>query len=227
MDDQDKSKYSRREFLKLFSVAATGVGVGAMMPPFLGLRDGLVAIPAAGGYLLVDTKKCAGCMSCMLACSLVHTGKENLSLSRIQVVQNPFGKFPFDVSVEQCRQCVQPACVQACQTGALHVDAAHGNMRMVDERKCIGCMRCMQVCPFMPARVQWNYEGKHAQKCDLCVNTPYWEAQGGLGGKQACVEVCPVRAIAFTDKIPVQEGDSGYQVNLRNENWGKLGFPTD
>ena len=67
MDDQDKSKYSRREFLKLFSVAATGVGVGAMMPPFLGLRDGLVAIPAAGGYLLVDTKKCAGCMSCMLA----------------------------------------------------------------------------------------------------------------------------------------------------------------
>ena len=227
MDDQDKSKYSRREFLKLFSVAATGVGVGAMMHPLIGLKDDVVAIPAAGGYLLIDTKKCAGCVSCMLACSLVHTGKENLSLSRIQIVQNPFGKFPSDINIAQCRQCVKPACVEACDTGALYVDEANGNMRMVDERKCIGCMRCIQACPFIPARVQWNYEEKHAQLCDLCENTPYWEQRGGPGGKQACVEVCPVRAITFTEEIPVQEGDTGYQINLRNENWGKLGFPID
>jgi hypothetical protein len=36
-----------------------------------------------------------------------------------------------------------------------------------------------------------------------------------------------MKAIMFTDQVPVQEGDAGYYVNLRNENWGKMGFPTD
>jgi len=227
MEEQDKSNNSRREFLKVFSVAATGVGVGAVLPPFLGLQDGLAAMPAADGYLLVDTKKCAGCSSCMLACSLVHSGTESLSLSRIQITQNSFEKYPFDVGVEQCRQCVDAACVDACETGALYVDAAQGDVRVVDERKCIGCLRCMQACPYTPSRVQWNAQEKHVQKCDLCIDTPFWTQQGGTEGKQACVEVCSVQAIAFTDKIPEQEGDSGYQVNLRNEYWGRLGFPTD
>jgi len=28
-----------------------------------------------------------------------------------------------------------------------------------------------------------------------------------------------MQAIAFTDKVPTQIGDAGYQVNLRSENW--------
>jgi protein NrfC len=46
-------------------------------------------------------------------------------------------------------------------------------------------------------------------------------------GKQACVEVCPLKAIQFTKKIPEQKGDTGYKVNLRGESWKKLGYPTD
>ena len=84
---------------------------------------------------------------------------------------------------------------------------------------------CIEACPFTPARVLFNFEEGYAQKCDLCAETPFWKQQGGPGGKQACVEVCPVRAIKFTDKVPLQRGDSGYDVNLRNENWKKLGFP--
>jgi protein NrfC len=41
------------------------------------------------------------------------------------------------------------------------------------------------------------------------------------------VEVCPLGAIQFTAEVPVQEGDAGYKVNLRGENWKKLGFSTD
>jgi Fe-S-cluster-containing hydrogenase component 2 len=37
------------------------------------------------GYLVVDPKKCAGRIACMLACSMVHEGKSAPSLSRIQV----------------------------------------------------------------------------------------------------------------------------------------------
>ncbi|MDI6871194.1 MAG: 4Fe-4S dicluster domain-containing protein, partial [Bacillota bacterium] len=149
---------SRREFLKLASAFAVGLGLGDALPRLLYLGGGMVAIPASGGYLLVDTKKCAGCVSCMLACSLVHEGKENLSLSRIQVLQNPFGRYPEDVSQEQCRQCSYPACVEACPTGALHAEARSGNVRLVDERKCIGCQRCVEACPHKPSRVVWNFE---------------------------------------------------------------------
>jgi hypothetical protein len=39
------------------------------------------------------------------------------------------------------------------------------------------------------------------------------------------VEVCPVGAIKFTKKIPTQEGDAGYNVDLRGKSWKKLGYP--
>lgn len=99
-------------------------------------------IPASDGYLLVDIKKCQGCASCMLACSLVHEGVESLSLSRIQIIQNSFEAFPDDVTVEQCRQCVDPACVEACPEDALTANARFGHVRMVDFEKCTGCGVC-------------------------------------------------------------------------------------
>jgi protein NrfC len=72
-----------------------------------------------------------------------------------------------------------------------------------------------------------NQDKAKSKKCDLCASAPYhWDEKGGgPKGKQACVEVCPVKAIKFTDKIPIQEGDSGYKVNLRDWKWGALGYP--
>ena len=46
--------------------------------------------------------------------------------------------------------------------------------------------------------------------------------QGGLNGKKACIEICPLDAIVFTTETPVQEGDGGYSVNLRGEEWDAL-----
>ena len=131
-------------------------------------------------------------MSCMLACSLVHEGGTNPSLSRIQVIQNPFLKWPDDLTIEQCRQCLEPACVEAC--------------------------------PFKPSRAIWNFQGGHAQKCDLCSGAPYWDAPGGPKGRQACVEICPVGAIQFTSEIPEQKGDRGYKVDLKEKAWQWLGY---
>ena len=87
-DDLKKTglSFSRRDFLKASGILVIGVGVGGctMIDP----------LPASKGYLLVDTKKCQGCVTCMLACSLVHEGFESLSLARIQIVQNPFEGIP-------------------------------------------------------------------------------------------------------------------------------------
>jgi ferredoxin len=85
---------------------------------------------------------------------------------------------------------------------------------------------CVNACPFTPSRALWNFEKKHAMKCDLCANTPYWNKQGGPGGAQVCVETCPMKAISYTGELPVQS-DKGYVVDLRNSHWAMLGYPTD
>jgi len=177
-------------------------------------------IPASDGYIVVDPKKCCGCQACMMACSLVHGGKANTTLSRIQITQNPYGCYPNDIDIYQCRQCVFPECFAACPVpDALYIDTMNGNIRRVNESECIGCQLCVTACPFTPSRVIWNSEKRVAQMCDLCIDTPFWNEKGGPDDKQACVEVCPMEAIRFTSEIPTQIGDYGYKVNLRGEGW--------
>jgi protein NrfC len=238
---------SRRDFVKITGTIVIVAGLGACSgsqddgssAPTNASGAGPVLvtageIPAADGYLLVDIKKCQGCLSCMLACSLIHEGVESLSLSRIQILQNSFEAYPADLTIEQCRQCVDPPCVEICPVGALKADASHGNVRMVDKEKCIGCGACHDACPYAPSRAFLAADDGHegqakSRKCDLCANAPYhWDdAGGGTGGRQACVAVCPVEAIMLTTKIPRQEGDEGYKVDLRGQSWGKLGYPTN
>ena len=174
-----------------------------------------IAYPLSQGYIVVDSIKCCGCQSCMLACSLVHEGKDNPTYSRIQVTQNALRRFPEDAQINQCRQCVEPICVKVCPTDSLHVDTANGNVRVIDESLCIGCQLCIQACPFIPHRTIWNDEKNVAMKCDLCLDTPFWNETGGPSGKQACVEICPQHAIAFTSDVPIQTDDAGYDINLR------------
>ncbi len=238
--ENDGDKISRRSFLKYTGTIIFIVGSGCYVPADRGAGDpvkpdeGGGGIPLSKGYLLVDMRKCQGCTSCMLACTLVHEGVENPSMSRIQVIQNPFKSFPDDVAMAQCRQCVDPACVKVCPTGALRANTDYGNVRMIDRTMCIGCGDCLEACPYTPSRPvvvsDENFDGEpKGRKCDLCADTPYhWDDDGGgPDGKQACVEVCPVGAIKYTKEIPLQKGDNGYLVNLRTKNWRKLGYPFD
>ena len=176
-----------------------------------------IKTPLSAGYILVDSTKCSGCRNCMLACSLVHEGKTSLSLSRIQVIQDVLERFPDDIAIRQCRQCVDPKCVEACSAGALYVDTENGNIRAVNESQCNGCRECIDACTYIPQMVLWHREKNVAVKCDLCADTPYWGERGGSGGKQACVEVCPMKAIALTCEVPSQTGIRGYEVDLRTQ----------
>jgi Fe-S-cluster-containing dehydrogenase component len=217
----DKAGLSRRKFLTDAGLVIGGVATLSTMVACSGEGNKLafpLSIPASSGYLLVDHIKCAGCLTCMMACSLVNEGTVNPSLSRIQIVQSSFAVFPNDVRQYQCRQCQTPVCVTNCPTGAAYIDIEHGNVRVINQDKCTGCMRCIEGCPQQPHRTIYNPVTGTACKCDLCLNAKYLGAAGGPGGKQACVASCPMQAIQYTDEMPDQTGDVGYDINLRNEN---------
>jgi protein NrfC len=223
-----KNKYTRRDFLVTGGAVVAVDALIASTPVKAATSAAApakgVALPESKGYLVYDSKKCAGCTTCMLSCSLTHYGVQSLSLARIQIMQDSFGKFPYDVKMAPCRQCKEPPCVENCPVGAAFVDTKNGNIRRIDSEKCIGCKICLSMCPQQPHRPVWNHLINKSTKCDLCLETPYWNEKGGPSGKQACVETCPMKAIKFVTQMPEQMQTEGYDVNLRNEHWLNLGL---
>ncbi len=212
-----KTKVLRREFLVGGGTALAAGALKVFTP------ESAEAAPAAAvtyepstGYIVYDSRLCLGCQSCMFACSMTHEGEANPSVSRIQIIrqETSFAKYPCDIVMSVCRQCVSPLCVQNCPTGACHVDAANGNVRRIDEQKCIGCKRCINSCPQRPHRPVWNAAKKKSTKCDLCTNAPYWSRQGGPNGTPACVTICPAKALKLVKEPPPQTDIAGYDVNL-------------
>ena len=218
-----KKAVLRREFLvgSGAAIAAGALTIGGSESVAKALTE--PASPAATpsyapstGYIVYDSRLCFGCQSCMFACSMTHEGEANPSTSRIQIIRDApsFTKYPYDIVMSVCRQCVTPLCVQNCPTGACHVDAANGNVRRIDEAKCIGCKRCINSCPQRPHRTIWDSAKKKSTKCDLCADAPYWSQKGGPAGKQACVETCAAKALKLVSEAPSQTDVAGYDVNL-------------
>jgi protein NrfC len=217
---EDKSKkFMRRDFLAgsgaaMAAGALTACTSGAAANAFAEAATKTIA--PSTGYLVYDSRLCVGCQSCMFACSLTHEGEANPSLSRVQIIRDApsFTKYPFDIVMSFCRQCVSPLCVQNCPVGACHVDEANGNIRRIDQAKCIGCQRCIKSCPQRPHRTIWNPAKNKSAKCDLCADAPFWSQKGGPTGKQACIESCPVKAIKLVSDPPNQTDVAGYDINL-------------
>ena len=166
----------------------------------------------------------------MMACSMAHSGVASYTLSRIQILQDSFANWPDDVFMAVCRQCKDAPCVEVCPVAPVKANKPnpkYGNVRMIDQKLCIGCRICLTRCPYVPSRIQWDQSSGKSQKCDLCADTPYLGEKGGPGGAQACIKVCPVDAITFSSKMPDQEDEDSYKVNLRGAPWGKLGMTRD
>lgn len=241
MENIIKEGRTRREFLKgAGAVVAGGVVVGVVgsqlsceeLPGVANWwtpdSNPLGKAPQAAAYLVHDTNKCASCIGCMTACSTVNLGKASTSLARLQRVFQDFDRFPQDIEMMECRQCVEVPCIQVCPSGAFHVDPDNGNVRTINTGTCADyqasiapavCRLCIENCPYTPSMAIWNHEFGNgiqgvAMVCDLCKSSPYWNEEGGVDGKQACVEACNMGAIALVKQTPSQFGIEGYDVNL-------------
>ena len=215
-DEEKKKKVLRRDFLIGGGTAIAAGALTVYAPERAAAAQTKVTFEASQGYIVYDSRVCLGCQSCMFACSMTHEGEANPSLSRIQIIRDApsFTKYPYDIVMSVCRQCVTPLCVQNCPTGAAHVDTANGNVRRIDQEKCIGCQTCIRSCPQRPHRTIWNAQKRKSTKCDLCIDAPYWGRTGGPDGQPACVTICPANALSLVKKTPSQEDISGYDISL-------------
>ena len=161
-------------------------------------------------YLItLNAEKCTGCRLCELACSLFNEEQSNPEKSRIRAIRNQEEGIPYSVPVI-CQQCEKPICMELCPFKALYRDPKT-NAVVVNEYRCMGCWRCVYVCPFGGVVVDTD---KHiAVKCDLCQGVP------------KCVEFCPCDALQFVraDKIGVKVKREGtetllaYQKSFKDE----------
>ncbi len=149
---------------------------------------------------ILDISKCIGCKNCELACIAAHSeggtaasafsaGVTESQRQRNKVEHDKYGNlFP-----QFCRHCDEPACVEACQSGALKKN--EDGTVICDKEICVGCYMCVMACPYGMARPSANSD-KIMVKCDLCVGKDF----------MACVDVCP------TGCLKSAEGDEAIEI---------------
>jgi molybdopterin-containing oxidoreductase family iron-sulfur binding subunit len=208
----------RRVFLRMAGSAAIATAAGAA----LGCASGAGRRQRLG--MVIDVRRCLaakGCRACIDACHRAHNVPA-IADTRHEVKwiwKEPFERaFAVDdagtiaaalrgqpVPV-LCNHCDNPPCVRVCPARATW--ARDDGIVTIDEHRCIGCRYCMAACPYGSRSFNWvdprpfvplplsRYPTRTrgvVEKCNLC------EERLAAGGRPACVEACPERAMAFGD----------------------------
>lgn len=145
-----------------------------------------------------DQTKCTGCKACQIACKDKHDLPVGITWRRVvEYVGGDWsvandGSFTPNVfayyTSMSCNHCVDPACVTACPSTAMHKDPETGIVS-VDADVCIGCRYCEWACPY--GAPQYDADANVMTKCDLCADDV------AQGKDPACVAACPSRALFY------------------------------
>ncbi|MGA2228781.1 MAG: 4Fe-4S dicluster domain-containing protein [Syntrophobacteraceae bacterium] len=173
----------RRSFLKGLALGAVALGDVVAFGDLLWaatLPNGQ-RVALARMAIFVDKALCCGCRVCEMVCSNLNSeGRNTSSLARISIEKE---YIKGDYGPKVCNQCSDPACLEACPVGALHVDERSGTFaRVIDESSCIGCQQCIEACQqhFRPPRPKFDEQKQKSIKCHLCFGDPQ------------CVKFCPM-----------------------------------
>jgi len=147
--------------------------------------------------ILNDTTRCTGCEKCVAACKQEYElGRDrpwrgqgavsDLSSTRYTtIIRRPEEHYVR----QQCRHCLEPACVSACLVGAMQ-KTPEGPV-VYDAEKCMGCRYCLAVCPYGIPRYEWDRRVPYVTKCTMCID------RIRRGEVPACVDACPEEATMF------------------------------
>jgi Fe-S-cluster-containing dehydrogenase component len=179
---------TRREFLRngtagILSLVAA-VAIGDLLD-IITFPDG-TKVALAKAAVLAEKAVCSGCRTCEAVCSHFNSdGRNTAALARVILDKDYMGA---EYQPRVCFQCLDPPCLRACPVAALQVDKQSGTFaRVIDERVCIGCKKCLEACDryFALPRPRFDPEKKITVKCHLCFGDPQ------------CVKHCPTGALWF------------------------------
>jgi|YelNatPaOPRAMG01_1025707.scaffolds.fasta_scaffold20239_4 carbon-monoxide dehydrogenase iron sulfur subunit len=137
---------------------------------------------------------CMGCGLCEVYCLTQHSRSRDILKAYKRERPKPLSRVRREVAhplsfALQCRHCAEAPCVDACLTGAMHIDEKTGAV-IHDPDRCMGCWTCIMVCP--TGALNMDLENRIVAKCDLC----------GLSGEPACVANCPNGALEYREDPP-------------------------
>jgi carbon-monoxide dehydrogenase iron sulfur subunit len=144
---------------------------------------------------------CMACRLCEIACIVEHSKHKDIYKAYKEETPRPVSKTlveeeGIEISIStQCRHCIEPACLEACITGAIYRKNPDSPV-LVNLERCIGCWMCVMACPYgaiardCRKTNSTESERKVMSKCDLCPDREI----------PACVEACPNRALVFEER---------------------------
>ncbi len=145
----------------------------------------------------IDRSKCMACKSCEIACMVAHDEDKNVYSIDLEgsgaeprlCISRPGGFLSETPNTPIiCRHCDDPACVNACMSGALQKNAENG-LVLYNENACAHCYMCIMSCPFGNLRADRKTKTK-ILKCDFCVNQP----------SPACAKACPSGCLSIIER---------------------------
>lgn len=167
--------------------------------------------------MAIEVNKCVACHTCSVACKANNNLPVDIWWNRVETDGGAYmdtakGEYPNSLSRTyypiNCQQCSNPACVDACPTGASYV--REDGLIQITAEECIGCNACQQACPYDVRTLyapELEYYVEHAlgdydapthvagtmSKCTGCSN------RIDRGSMPACMEFCPVRCRHWGD----------------------------
>ncbi len=199
-ESKPKHHVTRRQVLAMCGCGVAGLIAGGVLASWgvteKSIAAGRVDIRTTPTKMIVtDRARCSGCQRCEMMCTLKNDGYVDQSIARVRVWDNynwgagpdtgegayGYGPGACEFTVEHCKQCDDPACMNNCPVHAIYCDEDTG-ARVVDENVCIGCGLCAQACPWNMPRI--NSQTGTSTKCVAC-------------GR--CAVQCPNGAIQFVD----------------------------
>lgn len=170
----DMKKLSRKDFLKLSSLAGLTLAVSSIPKTVLAAEgekkdviktrwkegsdvllrmqddlDRALAKPQEerSWAMLIDIRKCVGCYACTIACKAENVTPPGVVYRRVLDLET--GKYPNlrrDFVPVLCNHCENPPCVDACPVDA--TNKRDDGIVDMNYKQCIGCRACLNACPY-------------------------------------------------------------------------------
>lgn len=176
---------NRRTFIKNGLMFIVGAGGVLKMKPALG--KGVASDKSWG--IIIDSSRCIGCDSCVVACKLQNKTVEGQFNTTIKTSEK--GAYPastISYKPQICRHCSDSPCVSACRFGAAAKQPS--GLVTTDWNLCVSCGVCIPACPYNARFADYRYDDR-VDKCDLCID------RISQGLVPACVESCSAGARVF------------------------------